>query len=148
MDFNNRQTAWKLTIKRLNFKISPSPVTSPKKEDKTMLATSRDDISVSSLLVHSRIHSLLVHSTVVNRVRRQNNHKVYSKLRYFRSETRAMKMTDFSLRTAFSIPRYFATQCIKVRFRYIPYWNEPFFNRFSRCAEGFFSSFFFWWRKT
>ena len=29
-------------------------------------------------------------------------------------------MTDFALRTAFSIPRYLATQCVKIRFRYIP----------------------------
>ena len=29
-------------------------------------------------------------------------------------------MTDFALRTAFSIPRYLATKCVKIRFRYIP----------------------------
>ena len=29
-------------------------------------------------------------------------------------------MTDFALRTALSIPRYLATQCVKIRFRYIP----------------------------
>ena len=62
---------------------------------------------------------------------------------HFRSETRATKMTDFALRTAFSIPRCFATQCVKIWFRYIPYWNEPFFNRFSRCSDFF----FFWWKK-
>ena len=53
-------------------------------------------------------------------------------------------MTDFALRTAFSIPRYLATQCVKIRFRYIP---QIEINHSLTVFPSAQKCFFSWWPK-